>query len=263
MCFSTDGSSHRNGVKNEKEIVEYFKRNPDNIIIKMFEFKTKSAFKDCKHKGGTKQKRDAVLEFEDGREIGVSIKNHKIGTFDWLNTTRISLKFIKELNEAIKYFKEKNENIDNITVEVRNDLSNLLSSHLDKITSVDITILLNTFLQKMEGEETKYILINSNKAREFIMLHISVLYKYFSSKNNHTFILKKTRAKTSRQIWIKTPDGKEINTNLRLRLHLNNGITALLGKSKSNKSSHPCIKIQQDKVDDFIRNCEGKIILKY
>ena len=53
------------------------------------------------------------------------------------------------------------------------------------------------------------------------MFHKTNLKKYF--RNDVNFILKGTkRAKTSRQIWIMENDGKEVNTKLRLRLHLNN-----------------------------------------
>ena len=76
------------------------------------------------------------------------------------------------------------------------------------------------------------------------------------------FILKTTRAKSSRQLWLKTENG-EINTNLRIRITLNNGVNALLGKSKSNKSSTPSIKIQQDNVDKFIESCLDKTTYLY
>jgi len=100
------------------------------------------------------------------------------------------------------------------------------------------------------------------KKKEFILIHESNLEPYINT--SHTFILKSgQRARQSRQIWIKSSDGSEINTNLRIRLVLNNGITALLGSSEKNKVSVPCLKIQQDKVDTFISNCVGKVIVKY
>jgi hypothetical protein len=46
-------------------------------------------------------------------------------------------------------------------------------------------------------------------------------------------------------------------------LHLNNGIAALLGKSEKNKSSVPCLKIQQDNVEEFIANCYDRVIVNY
>ena len=56
---------------------------------------------------------------------------------------------------------------------------------------------------------------------------------------------------------------EEINTNLRMRLVLNNGVNALVGTSSKNKCSVPCIKIQQDQVDIFLHSIENKKIEKY
>ena len=105
--WKTDGSPHIEGIENEKTSLHYIISHPDNRIKKNLKA-NHGAIKSWKHEGGTKQKRDAMIEFVDKKKIGLSFKNHKAGgTFDWLNTTRISLKFIKELNEAIKYFKKK------------------------------------------------------------------------------------------------------------------------------------------------------------
>jgi hypothetical protein len=45
-------------------------------------------------------------------------------------------------------------------------------------------------------------------------------------------------------------------------LVLNNGVNALVGTSLKNKTSVPCIKIQQDNVEDFLNTIENKIIEK-
>ena len=42
-----------------------------------------------------------------------------------------------------------------------------------------------------------------------------------------------------------------IDTGIRIRLHLNNGISALLGMSTTNKSSSFCIKFQQDNFESI------------
>jgi len=66
------------------------------------------------------------------------------------------------------------------------------------------------------------------------------------------YFLKSTpRAKTSRMIF-RRKDGVEVNTDLRLRMVLNNGVGALLGQSAKNKCSIPCLKIQQDRVDKLL-----------
>lgn len=143
---------------------------------------------------------------------------------------------------------------------IRDELNNILSNWLDKLTSNDISEILSKITKSEENTDT--IIINDMKNNEFILIHESELEPHINT--SHTFILKSTlRAKTSRQIWIKSSDGSEINTNLRIRLVLNNGITALFGTSEKNKVSVPCLKIQQDKVDTFISKCVDTVIVKY
>ena len=70
--------------------------------------------------------------------------------------------------------------------------------------------------------------------------------------------LRKGRGNSSRQIWRKCAStGQEINTNLRLRIVLNNGVGALCGFSKSNKNSSICLKIQQENVENHLKSLVG------
>jgi hypothetical protein len=260
MPFPNKGQNHINGIKNEKGIVDYLNKTPDNPITKSLEKENMDSIECWKHEGGTKQKRDASFKFGNGKTGGISIKNHDKGTFDYENTTK---GVPEDLKKIIKEFKDKNmdKSIPN-KGGVRDEVDNIFSLYLDNISSDEITELLDKIYQK--EEDTRHIIINDKKMNRLILLDKSNLDPYFNSNNHHNFILKSTsRAKTSRQIWIKSSDGNEINTNLRIRLHLNNGITALLGKSKSNKNSVPCLKIQQDNVDGFISKCSGKVIADY
>lgn len=259
MPFPIKGENHSNGIQNEKDIVNYLNNNPDNNINKYLSKNYSSKIIEFKHKGGTKQKMDASYRLENGKIKGVSIKHHKQGTFDWVNTTKGIPEYLKlEITEFKKTYcdtpiQEKGG--------IRNVLDNIFSNYLDKLTTHEISELLS----KVKGteENTDNIIVNDTKTKQLIMIHESNLEQY-CNPNPGTFILKSTpRARTSRQIWIKNVDGSEINTNMRIRLHLNNGITALLGKSKKNKSSVPCLKIQQDNVDTFIEKCSGKVIAKY
>lgn len=260
MPFPNKGENHSEGVKNEKEIVEYFNTHPDNKINKAIENKYGSKIVSWKHEGGTKQKMDASVHLENGKIIGISIKRHKSGTFDWENTTN---GIPDDLKENIKEFKKKYINSP-IPKKggIRDELADIHNKAIGKITSKHIQELLSK-MYKTE-ENTNLIIINDIKNKRLIMIEKSNLDPYFNSKHKHTYILKSTpRAATSRQIWLKSADGYEINTNIRIRLHLNNGITALLGNSKKNKTSVPCLKIQQDNVDIFISKCFGKVISTY
>ena len=266
MVFPISGENHYNGIKNEKKIVKYLNENPENPIIKQLEKDNNSKVNSFNHKGGTRQKRDASYNLENGKTKGISIKNHKKdGTFDWINTTvkKSGLDCSNKLHDQILEFKEKNKNKP-IPKKggIRSELDEIFSQHLDKLKPDEITEILSN-IYKTE-DDTDVIIINNLLNKEFVLVSESNLDPYCNPNHGHNFILKSTsRAKTSRQIWIKSKDGNEINTNLRIRLSLNNGITALLGKSKKNKSSIPTIKIQQDKVNEFIKKCFGKIICKY
>jgi hypothetical protein len=260
MPFPNRGENHISGVKNEKEICKYMNENPENQINQHLSKIYGSKVKQWIHEGGTKQKKDASVLFESGLIKGISIKNHKNGgTFDWINTTKLVPELLKK---EIKEFKEENIDAD-IPKKggIRDNLNEIFSNYLDTISSNDIAKILDSMYRKEEN--TNYIIINDKKSKRLILLNESNLDPYGNSKHGHQFSLKTNYALTSRQIWIKSSDGHEINTQLRIRCLLNNGITALLGKSTSNKSSDPCLKIQQDNVDEFINNCFGKAIVSY
>ncbi len=261
MPFPNKGENHFLGVNNEKENVEFLNKTPDNIINKTIEKNHGSKVKFLKHEGGTKQKKDASVHLENGKIIGVSIKRHKSGTFDWENTTK---GVPTEVKENIEEFKKTNMDKP-IPAKggIRDELAEICSKSLEKMTSKQIQEILSKIYETEDN--TNYIIINDMKNKRLIMFGKSNLDPYFNPKHKHTYILKSSpRAKTSRQIWIRSSDGcEEINTNLRIRLVLNNGITALLGKSKKNKTSVPSLKIQQDNVDKFIEKCFGKVICNY
>ena len=60
------------------------------------------------------------------------------------------------------------------------------------------------------------------------------------------------KGKSSRKILF---NGEDIG--LRIRVVTNNGISALLGLSKKNKTSIPVVKIQQDKVHSLVENTKN------
>jgi hypothetical protein len=254
MPFLTKGQAHVSGIKNEKEIVDYLMRNETCEINKYLETYYGVPILSWKHEGGTTQRKDASFKLRDGRIMGVSIKDHKnSGTFDWINTTK---GICESLKENIKYFKEKNMNtpVTNSRKDpVRVENAEIFNTYLNSLNSDKIAELLSRCYKAEEN--TEWIIINDKKSKKLIMLPESCLDLYCNPSNGNEYILKSARAKTSRQIWMKCADGSVVNTHLRIRSNLNNGVTALLGQSESNKTAVPCLKIQQDKVDGFIKQC--------
>ncbi len=260
MVFPHKGENHENGVRNEKDIVEFQNKNTDNELNVCLMNKNKTS-KKCLwiHKGGTQLKQDAEVEveLENGEKTieQISIKNHKQGTFDWINSTKLVPEII---NERVSEFKTKHHGKD-VTKELRGELEEIFSVGLDTISSEMISTLLANIYCVYPG----YILINNNEKKELLMFGKENLKRYFDPDVKPRYFLKKTRAKTSRQIWVEEFDGEIVNTNLRIRMLTNNGITALLGKSQFNKSSVPSIKIQQDNVNKFIESCKDKVRTNY
>jgi hypothetical protein len=262
MPFPTNGKNHHDGIKNEKNMLTYLqnelKNNPTNPIINVIEREHNAKIKQFNHEGGTKQVKDISYELDNDEKYGISVKNHKgkDSTFDLINTTK---NIDPKLKSCIADFKKGYSQSEEITTELREELTNIFNYYLDSLNSKDIYKLI---IRLKDEENTKFIIINDEKNKQYTMIKTSYLHKYCDP--NLQFILKTTRkAKTSRQIWIKKENGDEENTNLRIRAHLNNGISALLGKSKSNKDAAPCFKIQLDKVRTFIDNCSDKVCVKY
>lgn len=242
MGFTTTGLVHRIGIANEKAIVAFLNATPSHAFNTYFRtLYPLSARFEWKHKGGTQTKSDACLVLDD-RTIEISIKNHKDGgTFDWLNTTKVDIGDLKTAVQEYKAtwsdtFKEHGK-----TPEMVAARDELMSTWLDGMSSTDIATLLDCVYQKYPD----YIIVTMCKTNQLMMFSKQDLKELFAFSDDHHFSLHSTRAKNSRQILDKT-----IKTNLRIRVTLNNGINALY-----TRGSYPCVKIQQDAVDEFIAKC--------
>jgi hypothetical protein len=249
MPYKTGGETHHGGVGNEKELVELMNVCPELNINKHLQFgsETKPVWG---HLGGTTQKADCDVVVDE-RRYPISIKNHESsGSFDWINTSKLS-EFNAELGQSVKAavdsFKTENHGKD-VTPTLRDEVSTIFSNEFDRITSDQMKHLLMTLYVKYPG----HVLVNDCKHNRLILYPKENNFSEFISYPDWEYFLKSTpRAKTSRMIF-RRKDGVEINTNLRLRLVLNNGVGALLGKSDKNKCSIPCLKIQQDRVDKLL-----------
>ena len=122
--------------------------------------------------------------------------------------------------------------------------------------------MMNSIYQKY----TDGILINCEKEQTLVYFEKKEL-KELQGVPDSQYFLKHTPGTCSAQIMRSSKNSfeekEEFNTYLRLRLVLNNGVNALVGTSLKNKTSVPCIKIQQDNVDFFLQSIENKLIEKY
>jgi hypothetical protein len=256
MGFTTDGRVHHSGIANEKALCAFL--NTKSTIIRKAICPAGSA---VEHRGGTGQKADAEIVCPGGTNKTISIKHHKTGTFDWLNSSAALPASVKpSLTTGLAQIKDT-FTLDDQVEEARKQVENILGANLKSMTSDTIkSICKNCYLTYSD-----YIMITDVSKSKLIAFKREGNLKELATYDDWTYSLRSTpRAKTSGQIWRISPDGSvEVNTHLRLRLVLNNGVTALLGKSKSNSNSIPCLKIQQDNVANFMKTIHEPIVETY
>ena len=253
--FKRDGSTHYSGIQNEHTIVDTL--NSDTSIIG----KSLRSNPDwmVSHKGGTQTKADAVIINKTTGDVckTISIKNHKTGTFDWLNSTVALSDTLKEaFKRDVSIIKENykvNPDID--TARLAADI--MFNDALVQISGDDLFI--RGLLQSIYQKYTDFIIIHSEKEKKYVCFEKDELLELMCYPDE-IYYLKHKQGCCSAQIMRRSLSGIETNTHLRVRLVLNNGINALVGQSSKNKSSVPCIKIQQDNVEHFIGSLKRPIM---
>tara|TARA_Y100000592_G_scaffold56551_1_gene88814 strand:+ start:1772 stop:2542 length:771 start_codon:yes stop_codon:yes gene_type:complete len=253
MAYKTDGSSHRNGIKNEKDQIKTLQNGGVHKVLKNIKnFKIEK-------RGGTSHKEDFVI-ITDKKEIKVSAKRKsklKTGSYDYVNTSSAisEIKPLAGLKKFTQNLKKNNQSV-STTRKKFNDEVNILMS---KMTSSQIKeILINHVAEK--NKDMNIMVTDKETGKNYWWkFSDSSLYKDIINKNTECE-LKFGRGKTSAKIIFKNAQ-KEINHHIRIRVVLNNGVRALLGKSKTNKSSMPCIKIQQDRCDKVVEKLKEEKIL--
>ena len=234
MVYPTDGRNHYSGILNEKKITDYLNENHKTLFGSNISFK---------QRGGT-QTVDDIEVIKDGTKIAsISVKNHSKngGTFDYINTSKIEsyLDDTETLNKNLLDIKNNKLS----ESETRNNVNNHLEKYIEKIN-------IKKILDNIHSQSPEYLIINEEGKYIHIINHNEIFAPFYNPES--TFYIKKTnRSKTSGQIWCKL-NNLDFNTNLRVRLILNNGINAFIGTSKSNKTSIPTIKIQQDSVKKLL-----------
>ena len=201
------------------------------------------------HIGGTKAKTDVNIVVNGvTRRISIKKKEGKNnGSFDWINTTKALnasgkyKQFVDAVDRARQRYRPSGNR--NAAEEMINEAS---SEVLDTLGHKDIFPILQNFVVTPYIQQQLRILVNDlldgvNYSFDFQDMK---LYKHIQCNSKITLkAASRGNAQTSRIVLF---DGEDIG--IRIRLVTNNGISALVGKSKSNKDAQATVKIQQDKV---------------
>jgi hypothetical protein len=247
MTFDNTGKVHYEGVKNEADTAE---------LLKFFNLASFS----ITLLGGTKNKADA---FDPERNIKWTIKHKKgikNGSFDWINTTKVSevvgdtfVSFLEQIKEY-RQLPTSQRSSTSFVKQVRKEFADLCSNVLDSFTAEQLTSFIQT--QMIDANNQMKVAVNDTVAK--------ILYTY--DADNHPavhYIQKgyvpflKGRAKGSRRLLF-TDGVKEYDCGLRIRVTSNNGVTAFLGLSKANKNSSIVFKLQQDKINQLLTSTNSE-----
>tara|TARA_A200000159_G_scaffold65880_1_gene60948 strand:- start:1051 stop:1824 length:774 start_codon:yes stop_codon:yes gene_type:complete len=254
MAYKTDGSSHRNGIKNEKDQINALNNGGVHKIIQNVK-----SFK-IEKKGGTSHKEDFVI-ITDKDTYKVSAKRKKklkTGSYDYVNSSS-ALSEECSLHE-IKQYAQDLKHLDQSTSTTRSNFNKKANSLLKGMDSDEIKKILNEHVA-LKNKDMNIMVTDKHTGKNYWWNFAeSQLYKDILDKNI-TCKLEFGRGLTSAKISFEDASGKTIDHNLRIRLVLNNGVNALLGKSKNNSTSTPCIKIQQDNCDKVIERLKKENIL--
>jgi len=258
MTYVTTGLCHRVGVINERKIVALLNdaMASGRDVLKLIPLFGGRPLKFV-HAGGTQQVADMVVHdaSTDAFIAGVSIKNHSNGSFDHINTSRVADYVPSELDAHLKSslrdIKDKFYGKAEHLPQARKEINSIFEGCWEHWTSE----ALRRLLQNIKKRTPELVIINNVKQRTLLCYRDEAFEEIskYPFENSWKYELKATRAKTSRSIWRRNDGEDTVNTHLRVRHALNNGVTALLGMSKANKVSIPTVKIQQDGVDILLK----------
>ena len=234
MCYPTTGQNHHKAIKDEKNI----SLNPE-----IFEKHYRKKIKKITHIGGTKNKIDILIEFEDDSKINASLKSKnsiREGSFDWVNSSdfgNIKLFFNKTLQIYEKY--KNSGKIDAYPILI-NQISEDLSSINFELTKLFQERVIDKY------EDLSLIIFDKKENK----MYFDVKPKIFDFvKNGGLLKINKTGKKNmSYPVFGYDSDGNKHDFGLRVRVHLNNGKTKWVGKG----SSVIVFKFQQDSVYKII-----------
>lgn len=254
MAYNTTGKSHSNGIEGEKTTKNLIENRTN-----MFGNSPK-----VEHRGGTSHKEDLLV---NGR-FKISAKNREgaTGTYDYINTTKLSFinnnyfeelkKYMLEVKHSEKDKGHSKDSIKHVKSLVKDKFEELSNSALLSLTSSEIADIVNRGLHDYINDSSFYFSLTHKTKRSLIIFQANKhpLIKFLNRNDKVTYSLKEGKGRTSASIVFEDNSGQNHDFGLRLRLVTNNGLGALLaGKDvSSNYTSALVFKLQQDNPDKYI-----------
>lgn len=246
MVYSTDGSSHRDGVQNEHNTIEMINYNPK--CQRIYDVTGK-----LEHRGGTRNHADAVNERGEG--VSIKTKTTDEGSFDFKNTSLASLSdadyilyFLKKHKQMKEEYGFMYDNLPIMDLEAKHQLTENVRAEYKQLSHEILTrIDYKSVLEKVYNtHDSKWVIYHSTRQKKVILFGKEELLRLWSEPG---------------QLLINDDSASatiENTCGLRIRIALNNGVKALLGRG-----SWLTVKIQQDNPRELMDALENPIVCEY
>lgn len=237
MGYPTDGRNHRHAIDAEKKMT---------LNLDFFSNYYQKKIRNINHIGGTKNITDFRILFEDDTFVDHSLKSKKdikTGSFDLINigtgALNIDVNFSRTAKIYQTYKGKKNKNGYEL-------LKESISLDLDSVSPKFITDL---FKEKVVRKYERIQLTLEDRKTKKIYPNVKLKYIDLISEGFELVLRKTNKLSMSRKIDFMDKNGNIYkDSGLRLRLHLNNGLTKWI----NNQNSVIVLKFQQDSVNKLI-----------
>ncbi len=246
MGYKTDGSSHRDGVQNEHNTIDLVNNHPNFQLIRDVTGK-------LEHRGGTRNHADAVNERGEGASI--KTKTTDDGSFDLKNTSLASLSdadyilyFLKKHKQMKEEYAFMYDNLPIMDLEAKRQLTeNVRAEYKQLFHQILTKIDYKSVLEKVyDTHDSKWVIYHSKRQKKVILFEKEELLRLWREPG---------------QLLINDDSASatiENTCGLRIRVALNNGVKALLGRG-----SWLTVKIQQDNPQGLMDALENPIVCEY
>jgi hypothetical protein len=266
MAYVADGSMDREGRKFEKQ-VEDILNNDVQAQIKLLGRKLEEN-EIAQHVGGSNGHSDVdIIDTKTNKVVMlISVKRKsKIGKTDG-GITYKNFTFGKKItndenmekvfNECIFWMNDARERYQSGVSKdiIRSEQANLSNRVLRTMSNSTLKSLIeNSIVNRDSGYDSRLVFGNEDWTVNESMAYSEIpIVRDWNNVEDVILNLGKSNTKQSCKVKFLMKDGTVSDYGLRVRVHTNNGISALVGDSGSNNSSAWCMKFQQDTVQSML-----------
>ena len=262
MTYVADGSMDREGRKFEQQVEDIL----NNDVQAQIKFLGRELEENemAQHVGGSNGHSDVNIINIDTSEVSMQIsvkRKSKIGkgdggitykNFTFGNYITNDEILEKTFQECVSWAKDARRRFENGMSKdtIRTEQATLSNRVLREMSNETLKELIETAIVNRDSDVDSRLVFGNEEwsVEESISYSDIPIVRDWNKVREVELKLGKSNTAQSCKVKFIMEDGRSKDYGLRIRVHTNNGISALVGTSGSNKSSYWCMKFQQDTV---------------